>query len=116
MEQQGILLEDVQMKLFKQYLEGDARVWYGIIPHGNISSLKCFHIEFYHYLKIFYPSNSLFEYCCIPLNDEDIPKVNDLAEDVCEGPSQEDIHSHPDASPHEKEGEEGNTIELLSFF
>ena len=51
-------------------------------------------------------------YCCVPLNDEDIPKVNDPAEDVCESPSQEDIHSHLDASPHEKEGEEGNTTEL----
>jgi len=47
MEQQGIFLEEVQMKLFKWSLDEDARVWFKMIPHGSVSSLKCFHTKFY---------------------------------------------------------------------
>ena len=94
MEQQGILLEDLQMKLFKLSLEGDSRSWYEMIPRGSIYSLRSFHIAFYQYFKSFYPSNALFEDCCTPLNDEDIPKVEDLDEYDYGAPLQENIYFH----------------------
>ena len=112
MEQQGISLEYVQMKLFMYSLQEGARVWYKTLPSGSISSLISFHKYFNHYCKELYPPNALFEECCTPLNDEYIPEVNDPSEDVCESPFQENIHSQQDASPHEKEREEGKTIEL----
>ena len=93
-EQHGIIFEDAQMKLFMYSLEEDFRVWYKTIPRGNISSLKCFHKAFYLYCKRSYPPNALFEDCCTHFNVENIPEGNDLAEDVCETPFQEDIHSH----------------------
>jgi len=83
MEQRGIFLEDIQLKLLKYSLDEDARVWYKKIPRGSISSLKSFHIAFNHYCKGLYPLNALFEDCCIDFSDEDILEVDDLAEDVC---------------------------------
>ena len=61
MEQQGIIFEDAQMKLFMYSLEDDFRIWYKTIPRGSIPSLKRFHIAFNHYCKGLYPLNSLFE-------------------------------------------------------
>lgn len=37
-EQLGIVFRDVKMKIFMYYLEGNTRLWYKTIPHGNISS------------------------------------------------------------------------------
>ena len=105
MEQQGIFLEDVQMKLFMYSLEDGARFWYKTIPHGNISSLRCFHIAFNHYCKELYPLNALFEYYFTHFNDEYIPEVEDSTEDVCGTPLQENILLHQEASPTKLEGE-----------
>ena len=92
-------------------LEKDFRVWYRTI-HGNISSLKCFRIEFHNYWKILYPLNSLFEDCCAHFNVENIFEVNDPTEDICGAPLQENIYLHQEASPNEKKREEGNVIAL----
>lgn len=92
MERHNISLEDVQMKLFMYYLDENPRVWYKSIPHGNISSLKSFHLGFNHYCKRLYQPNSLFEYCCAHFNVSNIPEVNDPTRDVCETPCQEDIY------------------------
>lgn len=83
MEQQGIVLEDVKMKLFMYSLDEDARVWYKIIPHGKISSLKRFHIEFNHLYKILYPSGCMFEDFYDHFNVENIYEINDVAKDIC---------------------------------
>ena len=112
MEQQGIFLEDVQMKLFMYSLDEDARVFYRTIPHGSISLIKCFHMAFYHYCKILNPPNALFEDCCGHFNVENIPKVNDPVEDVCGAPLQENIYSHQKPSPNDQESKEGNIVEL----
>lgn len=97
MEQQGIFLEDVQMKLFMCSLDEDARVWFKTIPSGSLSSLKCFHISFNHYYKELYPLNALFEYFCTHFNDEYILEVNDPTEDVCGARLQENIYSYQEA-------------------
>jgi len=101
MEQQGIFLEYVQMKLFKCSLDEHARVWYKTIPHGNISSLKFFHVALHQYFKKLYPPNALFENWCTRFNNADLYDVTDLVEDVCGAPLQENIYSHQEASPNE---------------
>ncbi len=106
MEHEGIFLEDVQMKLFMYSLGKDARVWYKTIPHGNIYSLKCFHIAFNHYCKILYPPNSLFEHCSAHFRVENILEVNDPTKDVFETPLQEDIYWHQEAVPNDQESKE----------
>lgn len=112
MEQQGIILEYVQMKLFNLSLDEDARVWYRTkITHHSIASLRSFHASFNHYYKVLYPVNALFEYCCAYSNDEDILEVDDSTEYVCGAPLLENIYSHQEASSTEQESEEGNILE-----
>ena len=60
MEKQGIVHEDVKIKLLMYYLDKDTRAWYKTLPHGNISSLKSFHITYNDFFKILCPPNSLF--------------------------------------------------------
>jgi hypothetical protein len=40
MHQMGIFHEDVLMKMFMFYLEGDARQWYKYLPPGSVSYLR----------------------------------------------------------------------------
>lgn len=112
MEERGILLEDVQMKVLKLSLEGDARVWFKTLPHGSISSFKCFHATFYQYYKRFYPQNASLEDCCTMCNDENSLEVDESVEDVGGAPLQESIYPHQVASPYELKREEQNTTEL----
>ncbi len=59
-------------------------------------------MAFNHYCKGLYPLNALFEDCFSYFNDENIYEVNDPAEDVCETPFQEDIHSHQEEFQSDK--------------
>ena len=64
MEQQGIINEDVKMKLFMFSLDQEARAWFRSLPLSRISSLKYFHSVFNSSCKTYYPHKFLFEGCC----------------------------------------------------
>jgi len=71
------------MKFFIYSLEKDFRAWYKTLPHGNISSLKRFHITSSYFCKRLYPPDSLLEDCCEKFNIENISKIHDVVEDIC---------------------------------
>jgi len=100
------------MKLFMHYLAKDARVWYKAMDHGSISSLKRFHMAFNHLFIRLYPSNILFEDCCTHFDVENISEVNDIAEDVCGAPLQQDIYMYQKALPNDQEREERDIIKM----
>lgn len=61
MEQQGIIHEDVKMKLFLFSLDLEARLWFRYLPLSTISSLKDFHLVFNSSCITYYPHKFLFE-------------------------------------------------------
>lgn len=64
MEWQGIIHEDVKMKLFMFSLDLEARDWFKSLPCSSISSLKYFHSVFNSSCRVYYPHKFLFENCC----------------------------------------------------
>lgn len=93
-------------------LDMDARVWCKKLPHGNISSLKNFHIAYNDFQKRLCPSTSLFKYCCEYFNVENISKTNDVVEYICGAQLQENIYLHQEALPSNQEKIEGDIVKL----
>jgi hypothetical protein len=64
MLEHDIFHEDVLIKMFKFYLEEDAREWCQSLPAASIHSLKDFHDDFNSYYGKIYPAHLIFyDYC-----------------------------------------------------
>jgi len=64
MHKLDIIHENVLMKMFKYYLEGNAHEWCRSLPIASIFSLIDFHAMFISYCKGNYSTNFLYEGCC----------------------------------------------------
>jgi hypothetical protein len=64
MLEQNFFHEDVLIKMFRFYLEEDAREWCQYIPATSIHSLKDFHDAFNLYYKEIYMSHLILDDCC----------------------------------------------------
>lgn len=61
MEKQGIIHEDVGMKLLLFSLDLEARIWFKSLPLSSILPLKYFHSVFNSSCRTYYPHKFLFE-------------------------------------------------------
>jgi hypothetical protein len=59
-----IVHEDVQIKLFRYSLKGEALDWYKSLTASSINSLASFHNAFNIFCKENFSAESLFENCC----------------------------------------------------
>lgn len=83
MEQQGIIHEDLKMKLFLFSLDLEARLWFKSLPLSSISSLKYFHSVFNSTCRTYYPHKFPFEGYCEYYDAKETLKSHDnLVEDT----------------------------------
>jgi hypothetical protein len=60
----NIMHEDVQIKLFRYSLKGDALEWCRSLPAVSIRSLTGFHTAFNSFCKDYFLADCLYENCC----------------------------------------------------
>ena len=69
MQQLEIQHEDIHMKLFVYFLQGDAHIWYHSLELSSVSSLEEFHATFNIHCQKFYSSKLICHSCCEEYKD-----------------------------------------------
>jgi hypothetical protein len=63
-QKRHIVHGDVQIKIFRYSLKGDALYWCRSLPIASIDSLHIFHVAFNFFCKDYFPVECLYESCC----------------------------------------------------